>query len=429
MVKKGELVPYDLISPGFEAIYQGTKDRSALDDWMINDDDLFIESDKSGNLYLKHSFWTLSYKPDQWTDEIKIINGIQESLGELDNTTRYIRNAIGSLVLCDQGIPTTIDQLLDFIGSNYYDEKRLFHLGCWMPSGKRSTNPDWQRSMTYIEEILVNFLKGMSITDQIKQLEGFMEGFIRRFYSWFPSRVNLDELQVLLLNRILVSFPYLTHGIDNHKKMMKDVFEIGGKGWIIDEQIQKLEDLPQITGIKWNEARKYYKTIKNQKKKERFRIISYVTGDFFLSGLSTCHHNLFRFLENVLYKIGTLTNDPLPNRFHATERKRLGNLLFGYVLGLNSWLMKKPMDILLLDLGYLDLGFNQRNEILRVYAYLANNRNPVKEWLVGSLWHQLMFNEVNLPRTPGLINHKDMLELAKKHNLNLFEWMESKMGL
>ncbi|KKK42894.1 MAG: hypothetical protein Lokiarch_31590, partial [Candidatus Lokiarchaeum sp. GC14_75] len=90
---------------------------------------------------------------------------------------------------------------------------------------------------------------------------------------------------------------------------------------------------------------------------------------------------------------------------------------------------KKPLDILLLDLGYLDLGFNPRNEILRVYAYLMNNRNPIKEWLVGSMWHQLMFNEVNHPRTPGLINHKDMLELAKKHDLNLFEWMESKMGL
>ena len=65
---------------------------------------------------------------------------------------------------------------------------------------------------------------------------------------------------------------------------MKDVFEIGGKGWIIDEQIRKLDDLPQITGIKWNEVQKYLKTIKNPKKKERFRIICYVTGDFFLSG-------------------------------------------------------------------------------------------------------------------------------------------------
>jgi len=427
MVKKEELVPYELVSPGFEGIYQGTKDRSALEDWMINDDDLFIGSDKSGNLYIKYSFWTLSYKPDQWTNEIKIFNEIQESLGELDDTTRYIRSAIGSLVICDQGIPTTIDQLLDFIGSNYYDEKRLFHLGCWMSSGKRSTQPDWQRSMAHIEKVLVNFLRGMSINDQINQLDGFMEGFIQRFYSWFPSRGNLEELQELLLNRILESFPYLTHGIDNFKKMMKDVFEIGGKGWIIDEQIRKLEDLPPITGIKWLEVQEYLKSINDPKKKQRFQIICYITGDFFLSGLSTCHHNLFRFLESILYKIGTMTNNQITNRVHGTERKRLGNLLFGYILGLNSWLLKKPLDILLLDLGYLDLGFNPRNEILRVYAYLADNRNPIKEWLVGSMWHQLMFNEVNLPRTPGLISHKDMLELANKHNLNLFEWMESKI--
>ena len=429
MVKKEELVPYELVSPGFEGIYQGTKDKSALDDRLINDDDLFIGSDKSGNLYMKYSFWTLSYKPDQWTNEIKVLNKIQESLGELDDTTRYIRSAIGSLVLCDQGIPTTIDQLLDFIGSKYYDEKRLFHLGCWMTSGKRSTQPDWQRSMAYIEKVLVNFLKGMSITDQIKQLDSFMEGFIGRFYSWFPSRGNLDELQELLLNRILVSFPYLTHGIDDHKKMMEDVFNIGGKGWILDELIRKLEDLPPITGIKWNEVRKKLKTINDPLKKQKFLLICSVSGDYYLSGLSTCHHNLFRFLESVLYKIGTMTNNQITNRIHGTERKRLGNLLFGYVLGLNSWLMKKPLDILLLDLGYLDLGFNPRNEILRVYAYLMNNRNPIKEWLVGSMWHQLMFNEVNHPRTPGLINHKDMLELAKKHDLNLFEWMESKMGL
>ncbi len=427
MVKKEELVPYELVSPGFEGIYQGTKDRSALEDWMINDDDLFIGSDKSGNLYVKYSFWTLSYKPDQWTNEIKIFNEIQESLGELDDTTRYIRSAIGSLVICDQGIPTTIDQLLDFIGSNYYDEKRLFHLGCWRSSGKRSTQPDLQRSMAHIEKVLVNFLSGMSINDQINQLDGFMEGFIRRFYSWFPSRENLDELQGLLLNRILVSFPYLTHGIDDTKEMLKDVFEIGGNGWIIDDQIRKLEDLPPITGIKWFEVQKYLKSISDPEKKQRFQIICNVTGDFFLYGLSTCHHNLFRFLENILYEIGTMTYDRITNRFHGTERKRLGNLLFGYVLGLNSWLMKKPLDILLLDLGYLDLGFNPRNEISRVYAYLANNRNQIKEWLVGSMWHQLMFNEVNIPRTPGLINHKDMLELANKHSLNLFEWMESKM--
>ncbi len=43
------------------------------------------------------------------------------------------------------------------------------------------------------------------------------------------------------------------------------------------------------------------------------------------------------------------------------------------------------------------------------------------------MWHQLMYNEVDQPRTPGLINHKDMLELANKHKLNLFEWMESKI--
>ena len=46
-------------------------------------------------------------------------------------------------------------------------------------------------------------------------------------------------------------------------------------------------------------------------------------------------------------------------------------MLFGYALGLDKWLMRVPMQFLLLDLGHVDLGFDARNNILRVYACLG----------------------------------------------------------
>jgi hypothetical protein len=86
------------------------------------------------------------------------------------------------------------------------------------------------------------------------------------------------------------------------------------------------------------------------------------------------------------------------------ERERLGRLLFGYVLGLDQWLKGTPMQFLLLDLGHVDLGFDPKNEILRVYAYLGEERTALKEWLAACLWYLMYASLVRWDI------HKDLIE-------------------
>jgi hypothetical protein len=76
------------------------------------------------------------------------------------------------------------------------------------------------------------------------------------------------------------------------------------------------------------------------------------------------------------------------------------------------------MQFLLMDLAYVDLGFDPKNEILRVYAYLGEERTPVKEWLTACLWNNLM------PNWPAGLKprHGGLIETACEKGINLREW-------
>jgi len=102
----------------------------------------------------------------------------------------------------------------------------------------------------------------------------------------------------------------------------------------------------------------------------------------------------------------------------------MGHLLFGYVLGLDKWWVGVPMQFLLLDLGHIDLGFDPKNEILRVYAYLGGERTPVKEWLAACLWHNLMYSLMDANNPAGLVRHKNLLERAAQAGISPREWMD-----
>jgi hypothetical protein len=82
------------------------------------------------------------------------------------------------------------------------------------------------------------------------------------------------------------------------------------------------------------------------------------------------------------------------------------------------------MQFLLLDLGHVDLGFDPKNEVLRVYAYLGEERTPVKEWLAACLW----FNLTLMP--PASLykwghGHKQLLEPANAQGISVREWMDA----
>ncbi|MHC4355080.1 MAG: hypothetical protein ACYS0H_20450 [Planctomycetota bacterium] len=148
--KKDTLVPYDQVSPGFEAIYTGKKASSEG------------ESDDEGNELSRWSVFTWTF-PDQeknWDEEIKHLNSIQSKLGDLDDSTRQIRAHIGSLVPCDSGFPVTVDELLNAIGRGRLDEPS-FHNGCWCSCfwwRQKTTQPVHVESKRIIHTVLRGYL-------------------------------------------------------------------------------------------------------------------------------------------------------------------------------------------------------------------------------------------------------------------------------
>jgi serine/threonine protein kinase len=143
--------------------------------------------------------------------------------------------------------------------------------------------------------------------------------------------------------------------------------------------------------------------------------------------LSDCHHNTFRYIEGWIHGIGT-GRLGIPTRKAQSEKQRLGHMLFGYALGLDRWLMRVPLQFLLLDLGHIDLGFDPRNNILRVYACLGEEVTAVKEWLAACLWYNLVQNQQG-----GLIgsfasSHTDLIQQCKDKGITVDEWMNSALG-
>lgn len=202
------------------------------------------------------------------------------------------------------------------------------------------------------------------------------------------------------------------------QEAMQVCYEEGGRGAQIDAKIAALAGLPKI-------SMKYPDQARTARIDDPEKMDLYILCCALAHGLHTladCHHSTFRWIENWLYSIGT-GKWGIPTRKMGTERERLGHLLFGYSLGLDKWLLDKPMQFLLLDLGHLDLGFDPKNEILRVYAYLGEERSPVKLWLIACLWYVLMYCHLR----QGLVSsdcHTELLERAKQVGVNPHEWMD-----
>ena len=81
------------------------------------------------------------------------------------------------------------------------------------------------------------------------------------------------------------------------------------------------------------------------------------------------------------------------------------------------------MHFLLLDLGNTDSELDPKDDVLRVYAYLGEERTPVKEWLAACLWWTLMHN------LGGLTWHGSVLKLAERAGLTVDEWMKRSLEM
>ncbi len=434
--RKVRLVPYNMVSPGFEAIYTGRKAPSEGEKIEIITN---VIADEAGNEIRKWPVvsWTFPGEEKNWDEEIKYINGMQSKLGALDDSARQIRAHIASLVPCDSGFPVTVDELLDAIGKGKLDEPS-FRNGCWC-SGmwwrQKTTQPLHIESMKTINTILKGYLAGEPKEDFIGKFPG-AAGFINRTYAWLGPATELTEVQKLMMDRMLLTIEYFSKTSDTvpysqfddisklqeGEAQVKELFEQGGRGDAIDMEISKKADLPRIYP-KWKpEYQENLKKLEYFRKKELYKTCCAIASG--VHTLSDCHHNTFRYIESWIHGIGTGRLN-IPTRKVGTERERLGRLLFGYVLGLDKWLLGLPMQFLLLDLGHIDLGFDPKNEILRAYAYLGEERTPVKEWLAACLWHNLIYCPIDAGNPGGLVRHKNLLEHAAKVNISPREWIES----
>ena len=162
-------------------------------------------------------------------------------------------------------------------------------------------------------------------------------------------------------------------------------------------------------------------TIEDADKKTIYMIAGHIANG--VSELSDCHHNTFRFIERWIHAVGTLTWD-IPTRQPHAESTRLGRLLFGYALGLDRWMQGVPQQFVLLDLGHIDLGFDPKNEILRVYAYLGEDRTPVKVWLAACLWYTLaLMPPASLYKWGH--RHKELMTRAAENGISVRTWMDA----
>jgi hypothetical protein len=182
-----------------------------------------------------------------------------------------------------------------------------------------------------------------------------------------------------------------------------------------------LADLPKIYANYRPEYRQNLALLADPEKRTLYSVCAHIADC--VSELSDCHHSTFRRIERWIHGIGTLTWD-ISTRAPHTEGIRLGRLLFGYALGLDRWLQGVPMQFLLLDLGHVDLGFDPKNEILRVYAYLGEERTSVKQWLAACLWFTLVLMPPASLYKWGR-RHKALLEIADAQGISVREWMDA----
>jgi hypothetical protein len=219
-------------------------------------------------------------------------------------------------------------------------------------------------------------------------------------------------------------FDYLTRRNPDCEAMHRDCFREGGRGEKLDAQIAELAGLPRIYPNYRDEFDQALAGIDDPQKKELYSICGRLAHG--LHELSDCHHSTYRWLERWIHNIGTLTWE-IPGRVKGQEGARLGQTLFGYALGLDRWLRHVPHQFLLLDLGYIDLGFNPANEVKRVYAYLGDARTPAQEWLAACLWYKVTLEPPASLHKWGW-RHKELLAKAAEKGISVRTWIDSALS-
>jgi len=436
--KKDTLVPYDQASPGFEAVYTGkTSSTPVRESQMVST----LYSDEDGNLISQWCTipWIFpneegGWKEDEWDDTVKHMHEMQSKLGPLTDSIRLLRCHITGLIPCDSGLPVTVDELLFAIARGKL-ERSSFKNGCLcsgMGCQLKTSQPQQMESLKTIHAVLNAYLAGEPKQDAVKAYPE-AAGFINRSYQWLGAVSELSQVQRKMLDRMFLIIDFfaktslMVAGIESSLEgsELKDLEDLGkdlfydenGRGARLDAEIAEQAGLPKIYP-RWNpEYKKTLDKLEESGKKELYKVCCAIAAG--VQTLSDCHHNTFRYIEGWIHGIGTSRLD-IPTRKAQSEKQRLGHMLFGYALGLDRWLMRVPLQFLLLDLGHIDLGFDPRNNILRVYACLGEEVTDIKQWLAACLWYNLVHNQQG-----GLIHHTDLVQQCKDKGVTVDEWMNA----
>jgi len=443
--KKNTLVPYDQVPPGFEAVYTGETSEEPVQKSEMTST---LYSDEDGNLISKWCTipWFFpnekgQWAEDQWDDTVKHLNKMQSKLGPLSDNIRLLRSHITGLIPCDSGLPVTVDELLFAIARGKL-ERSSFKNGC-LCSGVgcrlKTSQPGQMESIRTVHGVLYAYLAGEPREDVIKA-HPEAAGFINRSYEWLGAVSDLSKVQRKMLDRVLLTFdffiklnytgtdPQIPPGggsaLQDLEAMGQDVFyDENGRGGRLDAEISELAGLPKIHP-EWDHPayQEALDTLKDEQKQELYKTCCHIASGIHTA--SDCHHNTFRYIESWIHGVAT-GRLGIPTRKAQSEKQRLGHMLFGYALGLDRWLERIPLQFLLLDLGHIDLGFDPRNNILRVYACLGEEKTAVKEWLAACLWYNLVHNQHG-----GLIgswtsSHTDLIQRCKEKGVTVHEWMDS----
>ncbi|MHC4708553.1 MAG: hypothetical protein ACYS8I_15885, partial [Planctomycetota bacterium] len=211
--KKDELVPYDQVRPGFEAVYTGEISSTPVqENEMIST----LHSDEDGNLIRQWSTipWTFpdkegGWKEGEWDDAVKHLRDMQIKLGPLTDSIRRIRAHITSLIPCDSGLPVTVDELLFAIARGKL-ERSSFKNGCLcsgMGCQLKTSQPRQAESLRTIHAILNAYLAGEPREDAVKA-HPEAAGFINRSYQWLGAVSQLSPVQRKMLDRMFLTMDF-----------------------------------------------------------------------------------------------------------------------------------------------------------------------------------------------------------------------------
>jgi len=442
--KKDELVPYDQVSPGFEAVYTGETSSTPVRENAMT---ATLYSDEEGNLISQGCTipWVFpdekgEWKEDAWEDTVKHLCDMQAKLGPLTDSIRQIRCHITGLIPCDSGLPVTVDEVLFAIARGKL-ERSSFKNGC-LSSGMgcqlKTSQPRQAESLRTIHAVLNAYLRGEPEQNVVKA-HPEAAGFINRSHQWLGAVSDLSKVQRKMLDRVVLTIDLLTKAnctavgnqssldesvIQDMEALGKDGFtDENGRGPRLDAEISDLAGLPKIHP-EWDYPayQETLDTLKDEQKQELYKTCCAIASG--VHSVCDCHHSTFRYIESWIHGVAT-GRLGIPTRKAQSEKQRLGHMLFGYALGLDRWLMRVPLQFLLLDLGHIDLGFDPRDNIVRVYACLGEERSPVKEWLAACLWYTLVHNQQG-----GLIgsftsSHTDLIQQCKDKGVTVHEWIDS----